>query len=151
MPPITVYHRYFLPKGKITKSALDTHKLTLEKLKEKNAKEYTREDSQELAEFLNREPNLPIVAHNVRYDRDSVLKPAFEKVGDLKNMPRDTRWVCTIKLADSRYDLVPSRINRGLDSLLEYLKLERREPGKAHEAMDDCIKTAHLYMKLTET
>ena len=34
-----------------------------------------------LLNFLNERKDLPIVAHYVKYDRDDVLKPAFERLG----------------------------------------------------------------------
>ena len=67
---------------------------------------------------------MPIIAHNVKYDRDEVLKPAYGKLGNPFGLPRDNRWVCTIKMADARTDLVPKNVSRGLDSLLEHFGLE---------------------------
>ena len=145
-----VYTGYFLPKGNITKDAFKTHGMSLDSLKERRATEFTNGKSRVLANFLNREKDFPIIAHNVRYDRDQVLKPAFKKVGNLEGMPSDDRWVCTIKLADKRTDLVPHYVNKGLDSLLSHFKFERRDPNRVHDAFIDCIKTAQLYEKLME-
>ena len=92
-------------------------------LKEKGAKEFTMSQSQILANFLNRERDFPIVCHNVRYDRDEVLRPAFERVNNLVALPHNDRWICTMKLAYQRTDLIPKFINKGLDPLLHYLEL----------------------------
>ena len=45
--------------------------------------------------FLNEEKDLQIVAHNVGYDRDSVLAKAFKKVGNEDKLPSNDRWDCT--------------------------------------------------------
>ena len=65
-----VYNKYFLPNGKITESALKTHGLDIDTLKQKGAKRFTLDDCQELVGFLNKERGFPIVAHNLEYDKD---------------------------------------------------------------------------------
>ena len=77
------YKKYFLPKGKITTSAFNTHGYTIDMLKEKGAKMFTNGDSQKLVNFLNIEKDYPIVAHFAKYDKEDVLKPAFKRVGNI--------------------------------------------------------------------
>ena len=100
--------------------------------------------------FLNKERAFPIIAHNVVYDRDKVLKPVFKRLGLKNALPQNGRWVCTIKLADQRTDLVPKDESKGLDSLLEHFGLDPRDPDEAHDAHIDCQKAAQIYMKLKE-
>lgn len=103
-----------------------------------------------LANFLNMEKDLPIVAHNAEYDRDDVLRPTFEKVSNIDGFPTVDRWVCTIELAKKRTDLVPPTTPKGLDSLLSHFGLEPRDTDTNHDAHIDCVKTAQLYMKLSK-
>ena len=117
-------------------------------LQSKGAKEFTKGACEMLTNFLNREQDLPIVAHGVKYDRDAVLNPAFQRVWCSWLMPSDERWVCTYELARQRTDLVPRPTPKGLDSLLGHFGLEQRDPEAKHDAYIDCIKTAQLYMKL---
>ena len=63
------------------------HGLTREKLNEKGAVEWTKGQSEQLINFLNGMPDLPIVAHNVQYDFNEVLVPAFKKVRNLDRLP----------------------------------------------------------------
>ena len=107
-------------------------------------------DAKELVRFLNKESSFPIVAHNVKYDRDEVLKPVFKRLGLPKILPHNGRWVCTIELAKQRTDLVHKDVSKNLDSLLKHFKLEPRDPEKAHDAYIDCKKASQIYMKLTE-
>ena len=93
------HNEYFIPKEKQTPSAIKTHGLTSKILKKKRAKEFMKPASDRLLNFLNRYPDLPIVAHNVKYDRDDVLKPAFEKVQNLDKFPPRQRWRCTLVMA----------------------------------------------------
>ena len=51
-----------------------------------------------LKNFLNIKPDYPIVTHNVEYDRDKVLRPAFEKLEVGHLMPVDKRWKCTMDM-----------------------------------------------------
>ena len=49
----------------------------MDTLRKKKAKEFTLAWMRILANFLNIEPDYPIVAHYAKYDRDVVLKKAF--------------------------------------------------------------------------
>ena len=53
-------------------------------------------------------------------------------------------------MAKARTDLVPASVSKNLDSLLEHFGLEARALGAKHDAYIDCVKTAELYMKLSE-
>ena len=116
--------KYFLPNGKITDSAFGTHGFDKETLKQNGTKSLTYEDCKDLVSFLHKEGTFPIIAHKVKYDRDQVLKPAFKRLRNCTGLPRDSRWICTMDLADQRPDLVPRRVSRGLDSLLKHFELE---------------------------
>ena len=144
------YREYFLPEGNMTASALKTHRLTMEDLKKKGAKPLSRSALERLGNFLRERKDLPIIAHNVKYDIDQVLKPALKKLSLNESWLQENRWECTIKLADSRTDLVPREIDKDLNSLLKHFNLEYRDPKANHDAYIDCQKTAQLYMKLKE-
>ena len=96
--------------------------------------------------FLNVHIDLPIVAHNVKHDRDQCLKPAFKKVDNLKNLAEDKRWMCTFEMSYK----VPYLTHRTLDDVLEHFNYERRNVEEHHSAMNDCRLTAKVYMKLVE-
>lgn len=93
--------------------------------------------------FLN-EKNLPIVAHNVEYNRDDVLKPAFERLGIKSRMPKDDRWRCTFMMAERD----PKIKVRSLDAILKHYRFKPRKNLDAHDAVEDCQLTAKIYMKL---
>ena len=93
------YSRYFLPNTPITDSAYKTHRLDVKKLKELGAQRITRADIDILVNFLNEEPDYPIVAHWAKYDREDVLKPVFEYFDKEDKFPSISRWACTIELA----------------------------------------------------
>jgi DNA polymerase III epsilon subunit-like protein len=84
-----------LPKQEITSEAEKIHGWTKKKLLKKKAQKFTKGASERLMNFLNLHRELPIVAHNAKHDRDQCLKPAFEKVGNLKNLAEEERWKCT--------------------------------------------------------
>ena len=117
-------------------------------MKEKKAKEFTKGDSQILVNFLNKESDLPIIAHFVKYDKDDCLRPAFMRVGNIKNFPPDKRWVCTWNMAHKRTDLIPKKKSKSLDSLLKHFKYKPRDPEDPHDAHLDCQLAAKVYMKL---
>ena len=77
-----LYNQYFLPQSKMTESAVKTHGKTRKSLKKLKAKEWTKGQSGILMNFLNTHKDLPIVGHHIEYDRDKVLKPAFEKINN---------------------------------------------------------------------
>ena len=113
----------------------------------KDKKTFSKSEAEKLKLFLNGESTFPVVAHNAKYDRDEVLKPAFEKVG--VPMISDERWKCTWEMAPDHPD-VGQYMSRSLDFLLPHLGLEGRNARKRHDAMTDCRLTAMLYMKLCE-
>ena len=84
-----------MPDGKLTESAIKIHGLTKQRLKEKKARKWTKGESNKLVNFLKIHEDLPIVAHYIHHDRDTVLKGAFEKVNNVEQMPRNDRWRCT--------------------------------------------------------
>ena len=97
-----------------------------------------------LVNFLNQYPNLPIVAHNMTYDRDDVLRPVFKKLDIEKLMPKEQRWKCTVEMSKQW----PKFIINSLDALLSYLGCEEREEDEKHDAVKDCQYAAQIYMKM---
>ena len=133
-----------MPVGKITPGAKKVHGWTKKKLMEKGAKQFTKADSEKLATFLMKYPNLPIVAHNVQHDLDEVLMPAFDNVNNLERLPEAKRWRCTLEMSRQ----VPFLKFHGLDDLLEHFGFERRSLEVKHDAQADCILTAKVYMEI---
>ena len=74
------YKQFFMPERDITEEAEKIHGLNVKRLRQKYTRKFTNDSASILAEFLNEYPNIPIVAHGVKFDRDKVLKPAFRKV-----------------------------------------------------------------------
>ena len=111
---------------------------------------YTRKFSyascEALHAFLTECLDYPIVAHGVKFDRDKVLKPAFEKVGASHLMPPDARWRCTIDMSEQCENL----IEKSLDCCLDYWGFDQRDEAKPHDAMIDCHCAAKVYMKLMQ-
>ena len=133
-----------MPEKNFTKSAKKTNGLDKKKLEEKKAVEFTKGKSNILVSFLNTHKDLPIVTHNVAYDRDTVLSKAFEKVGNFDKLPPKERWKCTMKMAQGFPDITVW----SLDGVLDHFGLEGRDEDKPHDALVDCILTAAAYMKL---
>ena len=96
--------------------------------------------------FLNEKKDLPIVAHHVKYDRDDVLKPAFDRLGIKSRMPKDDRWRCTFMMTARE----PKIKKRSLDAILEHYRFKSRANTDAHDAVEDCQLTAKVYMKLVQ-
>ena len=97
-----------------------------------------------MASFLNEHKDLPIVAHSAKYDRDEVLGPSYDQVGNRKNLPDAMRWRCTYELS---YRL-PEVGARNLDDILSKVGLERRRDGETHDAITDATLCGQAYMKL---
>ena len=70
--------RYFLPYREFTDKALATHGMNYEKLRSKGAKPFTKDDANEIVDFIG--PNPRIIAHNFEFDK-VVLFAAFKRVG----------------------------------------------------------------------
>ena len=88
------YNQYFNSRCPCTKSALELHGLSRRKLRQLKAKRFCQFRAKILIEFLNKHTDLPIVAFHAGYDRDKVLKPAYERLG-LRDMEAlDSRWIC---------------------------------------------------------
>ena len=83
----------------IQEDAYRIHGLTKDYLQGMGAVEWSKGCSDVLVNFLNMYPDFPIVAHGVDYDLDTVLRPAFERVGNIARLPKLERWVCTQDLA----------------------------------------------------
>ena len=99
-----------------------------------------------MANFLTEHPDLPIVAHNESYDHWKVLKPAYDRVDNVKNLPKKERWRCTMKLAQQKF----IRDDYFLDAVLLSCGLEPREDDEPHDAMNDAQLTAGAYMYLVK-
>ena len=86
-----------------------------------------------IVNFLNENPDFPIVTHGFKHDYLLVLKPAFEKVDNIERLPKAERWQCTIELSKRLPMLGP----KTLDNVLAELGYSRREQGAFHDAIYD--------------
>ena len=133
----------FTPRKEITKEAEETHGWSKEKLLNKGYKKFSKVASERLVNFLNEHPDLPIVAHKVKFDRDEVLKPAFKKVENDERLPKKERWRCTLAMAKV-YGKIPVCF---LDECLKHFKIEGRGDD-LHDAVTDARLAGELYMAL---
>ena len=100
--------------------------------------------SEDIIEFLNKQPSFPIVSHPRDYDRDIVLERAFKKVKNGKKLPGIDRWKCTQLLSL----FLPGVKRRTLDGLLEYFGLKQRNETDYHCAQLDAELCGQIYMKI---
>ena len=142
--PTERYNHYFMPTVKIGQRAKMVHGLTKKELKKKQAKEWTKGASELLTHFLTEQPDLPIVSHSVDKLYNYVLKPAYERVGNLAGIPRSERWRCTMKLAPR----LPRLKTFVLDDVLEECDFERRDEDAHQDAMTDAECAAKVYMHM---
>ena len=85
--------------------------------------------------------NLPIVAYNLEYDLDDVLKPEWTRLG-IK--PIGTAGFCALRLAQRLLDPVPAG-NCKLQTLRQYYRLPDRG---AHTALGDVETVADLLVNV---
>ena len=85
---------------------------------------------------------MPIVAFHAGYDRDKVLKPAYQVIGSNEMVAMDQRWVC----AQERCKRTGNWKVIGLDDALEHFGFEKREEGDSHNALVDARLAAQVYM-----
>ena len=133
-----------MPEGEIKEEAIKVHGITYNRLCGAHAQKFSKGKCQILINFLNTNPELPIVCHNVQFDRDKVLKRAFKKVGMANKMPNDDRWRCTMEISERCEGL----ICKSLDGLLSYFNYDERDPDEFHCPLKDSECTAKIYMNL---
>ena len=97
-----------------------------------------------LANFLNLRPDYPIVVYGKKHDYGKVMKPAFERVGNLAKLPPEERWRDALDMAQR----IPDLISYSLDEVLEQCGYERRDEDLNHDAVHDAWLCAQVYMKL---
>ena len=88
-------------------------------------------------DFATYGANLPIVAYNLEYDLDDVLKPEWMRLGIT---PIGTAGFCALRLAQRLLDPVPAG-NCKLQTLRQYYRLPERG---AHTALGDVETVADL-------
>ncbi|MDR0949831.1 MAG: type I-E CRISPR-associated endoribonuclease Cas2e [Lachnospiraceae bacterium] len=132
------FQELIVPKGKVPEKIEELTGLTNRLLMEKGRD--IREVMQEFITFIS---DLPIVAHNAKFDYD-FLRKACEKnrLPLIKN-----EYIDTLSLAKKVLDDPPSL---KLKSLLDYLELAPEIELKAHRGLNDCGLTKLLYDKLFE-
>ena len=142
--PADFFNTYFTPYHDIEDAATKVHQLTVKKLQQLDAVKWTFWRSKLLSDFLHESPDLPIVGHSVTYDKDQVLRPAFDRVKNAKGFPREERWRCTYQLSHN----IPYLRTRDLDSVIWVLGMEPRAPNAAHDALKDAILSGNVFMEL---
>lgn len=138
------FNHYYKASVKIQHSAKKIHGLTPEELERHGARSWTKSASERLANYLNQHPDLPIVAHNVAYDRDKVLKSAFARVENLDGLPKAGRWRCTMELSER----LPNSYIKNLDAVLQDCGFDSRDWDSIHDAVIDAQCCAKIYMHL---
>ena len=133
-----------MPEHKFTPEATKINGLTKKILKLKMAGPFILDSCKSLANFLDRHKDFPIVAHNVQYDLNKVLVPAFKSVKGESYLPIYWRWQCTQNMSS----IYKNWNAWNLDDVLENCGFERRKEDAHHEALDDCRYAAKVYMKL---
>jgi len=86
---------------------------------------------------------LPLVAYNLEYDLDEVLKPEWKR---LKVRPVGTVGFCALRLAQRLLDPVPAG-NCKLQTLRQYYRLPERG---AHTALGDVMTVADLFATILQ-
>ena len=117
-----MYKTYFMPDKDIDAEAEKLHKFTKWRLKANNSRRFSKTSAELLINFLNKYPNIPIVAHAAKYDRDMVLMPALSRVNMQHMMPPKSRWRCTLDLSDRCPDL----FGKELETIYTYFGYEER-------------------------
>jgi DNA polymerase III epsilon subunit-like protein len=75
-----------------------------------------------------------------------VLKPAFERVGNEKAIPKEERWRCTLKLAKQKLKLHFWH----LDGVVESCDINPRDEDDKHDASIDAQLAGEAYMSLVK-
>lgn len=96
--------------------------------------------------FLNKHHQMPIVAFFAGYDRDKVLKPAYDKLHNNEMAMLDDRWIC----AQERCKRTGNWKVMSLDDALEHFGFERRDEDAAHDALVDARLAAVVYMEASQ-
>ena len=143
---VDMFKTYFMPEKDIDEKAEKLHKLSKWRLKDMDAKRFSKDSARLFINFINQYPNIPIVAHAVKFDRDRVLMPALSKVNMQHMMPLKTRWRCTLDLSD-RIKGLP---DKGLETVYTHIGFEERNDDDQHEAEKDCEAAAQIFMHLME-
>ena len=97
--------------------------------------------AQVYAELRRYAGTLPIVAYNLEYDLEKVLKPEWQRLGIL---PMGGGGFCALRLAQRLLDPVPAG-NCKLQTLRQYYRLPERG---AHTALGDVETVADLFAKV---
>jgi len=92
-------------------------------------------------EFAEYSGDLPLVAFNLEYDLDEVLRPEWKRLGIA---PIGSRGFCAMRLAQRLLDPVPAG-NCKLQTLRQYYRLPERG---AHTALGDVQTVADLFAQV---
>lgn len=90
------------------------------------------------AAFADYVGSLPVIAYNLDYDLEQVLKPEWAR---LKIAPIGSAGFCALRLAHRLLDLVPAG-NCKLETLRQYFRLPERG---THSALGDVLTVADLF------
>jgi CRISPR-associated protein Cas2 len=132
------FQELIVPKGKVPEKIEDLTGITNRMLTEQG-----RDTREVMLEFITFISDLPIVAHNAKFDYD-FLRKACEK----NELPLITNeYIDTLSLAKRILDDPPSL---KLQSLLVYLELAEEIDLNPHRGLNDCGLTKLLYDKLCE-
>jgi DNA polymerase-3 subunit epsilon len=134
LPTGRMYHTLVYPERLIPPDAIRVHGITDEKVR--GAPKF-REVVHELMEFIG---DAPVIAHNAAFDRSFIDHECGLCGHDLLE---ETRWIDTLKLAQSRF---PGMAN-SLDALCKRFKISLVE-RTLHGALIDARLLAEVYLEL---
>lgn len=134
LPTGRTFHRLIHPERLIPADAIRVHGITDDRVKD--APKFA-EIVVDLCDFIG---DAPIIAHNAQFDRN-FIDHEFGRCG--RPLFEETRWIDTLKLAQSRF---PGMAN-SLDALCKRFKISLVERS-LHGALIDARLLAEVYLEL---
>ncbi len=134
LPTGRTFHRLIHPERLIPADAIRVHGITDDKVRD--APKFA-EIVNDLCDFIG---DAPIIAHNAQFDRN-FIDHEFGRCGQV--VFEETRWIDTLKLAQSRFPGMPN----SLDALCKRFKISLVERS-LHGALIDARLLAEVYLEL---
>lgn len=134
LPTGRTFHRLIHPERLIPADAIRVHGITDDKVRD--APKFA-EIVIDLCDFIG---DAPIIAHNAQFDRN-FIDHEFGRCG--RALFDETRWIDTLKLAQSRFPGMPN----SLDALCKRFKISLVERS-LHGALIDARLLAEVYLEL---
>jgi len=134
LPTGRTFHRYVNPERPIPPDSTRVHGITDDKVRD------APRFAQVVAELCDFVGDAPIIAHNAAFDR-SFIDHEFGLCGRI--LFEETRWIDTLKLAQSRFP----GMHNSLDALCKRFRISLVERS-LHGALIDARLLAEVYLEL---